>query len=141
MILKKRGGGVQYITAFPIIIKSKAGVHTTHPGLFDISAAITEQSPSLHYLSPGFFTVNKPQDKCLHSKVTAYLFKPYFHSSELKVNLIILLLCFQAEKQIGAVLSFYNCSDWRNERNFNYYMIYIINIKNDIYIKSENPRQ
>lgn len=45
-------GGIQYITAFPII-KSNAGVHTTQPTLFDVSAAITEQSPPLRYPSPG----------------------------------------------------------------------------------------
>lgn len=106
-------GGIQYITAFPII-KSNAGVHTTQPTLFDVSAAITEQSPPLRYLSPGFFTVNKPRDKCLHSKATFHLLKPYFHFSELKVKLITLLTCFQAE-QIGAVLLFWDCRDWRKE--------------------------
>lgn len=107
-------GGIQYITAFPFIIKSNAGVHTTQPTLFDVSAAITEQSPPLRYLSPGFFTVNKPRDKCLHSKATFHLLKPYFHFSELKVKLITLLTCFQAE-QIGAVLLFWDCRDWRKE--------------------------
>lgn len=86
----------QYITAFVLsyyyyINRLRSHKQST---LCDISVAITEQSLPQRYLSPGFFTVNKPQDESQHSTVTFYLFTSYFHFSELQVKLIIVYTRF-----------------------------------------------
>lgn len=81
---------LQYITAFVLSYYYCINCLCSHkqPTLCDISVAITEQSLSQRYLSPGFFTVNKPVDESQLSKRTFYLFTSYFHFSELQLKLI-----------------------------------------------------
>lgn len=85
------GNVLQYITAFVLSYYYYINRPCSHkqPTLCDISVAITEQSLPRRYLSPGFFTVNKPVDESPHSKATFYLSTSYFHSSELQVKVVI----------------------------------------------------